>query len=86
MATYVICAGGDDLDRLNNWLQALALLQHAAGTEVTAASLGLRYHVKRDGGASSSDANTSSQVSTGERRQPTAARCQTVTKAEKLAS
>lgn len=48
MTTYVTCAGGDDLDRLNNALQALALLQYAAGVEVTAVRLGdVQYHRKR---------------------------------------
>lgn len=43
--TNVTPVGGDaDLDRHNNLLQALALLQYAAGAEVTAVAAGdVRY-------------------------------------------
>jgi hypothetical protein len=38
----------DDLDRLNNSLQVLAVLQYAAGVEVTAVRRGdVRYHTPK---------------------------------------
>jgi hypothetical protein len=47
----------DEFDRLNNWLQALALLQFAAGAEVTAVSRDVRYIRRKADCGSIPDAN-----------------------------
>lgn len=43
LSSDTTCVEAEELDQLNNALQALALQQYAAGAEVTVVNRGLRY-------------------------------------------
>ncbi len=58
MTTNVTSMSGDELDRRNNALQAIALVQYAAGADVTVVTAGdVRYIVRQGGCGSAPDAN-----------------------------